>query len=316
MPEVVTLGEPLVQLNAVTTGPLRYVTYFERHVAGAEANVAVGAVRMGLTSGLISSVGNDEFGKLIIQSLRGEGVDVTQIKTDGAAPTGVYFVQRGYPRPGRSSVLYYRRGSAASRLGADDVRASYIKNAKWLHLTGITPALSDSCRSACERAFEIARKSGIKISFDTNIRPALWDSRDAKGVLLPMVSRADLLFTDPDDTRVLVGEGEPARAAKLLRERGPATVVIKLGREGAQAFTGKGTFKQKAYDVPVVDPIGAGDAFAAIFICGVMKGWSTGKCLQAAAVAGALVITARGDEENIPSEPEIQEFLGDVKERE
>jgi len=93
-------------------------------------------------------------------------------------------------------------------------------------------------------------------------------------------------------------------------------VVMKLGREGAQAFTGKGTFKQKAYDVPVVDPIGAGDAFAAIFICGVMKGWSTGKCLQAAAVAGALVITARGDEENIPSEAEIQEFLRDVKENE
>lgn len=314
MPEVVTLGEPLVQLNALTTGPLRYVTYFERHVAGAEANVAVGAVRMGLTSGLISSVGNDEFGKLIIQSLRGEGVDVTQIKTDGAAPTGVYFVQRGYPRPGRSAVLYYRRGSAASRLGVDDVRASYIKTAKWLHLTGITPALSDSCRSACEKAFEIAQKSGVKISFDTNIRPALWDSRDTRSVLLPMVSRADLLFTDPDDSRVLVGEGEPARAARRLMELGPATVVIKLGGEGAQAFTAKGAFKQKAFEVPVVDPIGAGDAFAAIFISGIEKGWSTAKCLQAAAVAGALVITTRGDVENIPSEPEIQEFLGDVKE--
>jgi len=314
LPEGVTLGEPLVQLNALTTGPLRYVTYFERHVAGAEANVAVGAVRMGLTSGLISSVGNDEFVKLIIQSLRGEGVDVTQIKTDGAALTGVYFVQRGYPRPGRSAVLYYRRGSAASRLGADDVRASYIKGAKWLHLTGITPALSDSCRSACEKAFEIAQKSGVKISFDTNIRPALWDSRDARSVLLPMVSRADLLFTDPDDSRVLVGEGEPSRAARRLMELGPATVVIKLGGEGAHAFTAKGAFKQKAFEVPVVDPIGAGDAFAAIFISGIVKGWSISRCLQAAAVAGALVITTRGDVENIPSEPEIQEFLGDVKE--
>ncbi|WP_243678343.1 PfkB family carbohydrate kinase [Vulcanisaeta distributa] len=118
MPEVVALGEPLVQFNAVTDGPLRHVTYFEKHATGTEANVCVALVRLGVSCGLITRLGADEFGLFIYNWLRGgEGVDVSHIKFDPERPTGIYFVQRNYPIPGVSDVLYYRRGgSAASAL--------------------------------------------------------------------------------------------------------------------------------------------------------------------------------------------------------
>ncbi len=309
MPEVVTLGEPLIQMNAVSTGPIRHVVYFEKHVAGAEANFAVGATRMGLTSGLIARVGDDEFGRCILMTLRGEGVDTSQIEVDKSAPTGVYFIQRGYPRLGKSIMFYYRKGSAASKLGPDDINPSYIKKAKLLHLTGITPALSSSCKAACERALEIAHQSGVKVSFDTNIRRKLWSSEEAKTTLLGMIPRTKILLTDPEDSQILVGDKNPGRAAKRLMEKGPSMVVMKLGSHGSIAFSGHSTVRQRAYIVPIIDPVGAGDAFAGAFVSGILKGWSIKKSLEAGSVAGALVATRRGDQENIPSIQDIQEFL-------
>lgn len=115
MPEVVALGEPLVQFNAVTDGPLRHVTYFEKHATGTEANVCVALVRLGVSCGLITRLGADEFGLFIYNWLRGgEGVDVSHVKFDTERPTGIYFVQRNYPIPGVSDVLYYRRGGSAA----------------------------------------------------------------------------------------------------------------------------------------------------------------------------------------------------------
>ena len=268
MPEVVTLGEPLIQLNAVSVGPLRSVVYFEKHVAGAEANFAVGAARMGLTSGLIGRVGDDEFGKCILMTLREEGVDTTQIAVDSKGPTGVYFIQRSYPSPGKSTMFYYRSGSAASRLGPDDVKTGYVKKASLLHLTGITPALSDSCKAACDKALSVARQFRVKISLDTNIRPKLWSLNEARSTLLPLISTTNILLTDPEDSEILVGERNPAKAAKMLMERGPSIVVIKLGSAGSIAFSGQKAFKHRAYKVPTIDPIGAGDAFAAAFVSG------------------------------------------------
>ena len=148
MPDVVTIGEMMVQFNPITTGPLRHVAYFEKHAAGAEANFAVGMVRIGFSAGFISRVGDDEFGKYILTVLKGEGVDVSRVTVDREAPTGIFFVQRGFPIPGRSSVTYYRKGSAASRLSTRDLDHEYVKGSRLFHITGITPALSETCREA------------------------------------------------------------------------------------------------------------------------------------------------------------------------
>lgn len=309
MPEVVTLGEIMVMFMPTDTGPLRHINFFQKFVAGAEGNFAIGVVRMGLSAGFIGRVGNDEFGKFIINVLRGEGVDVSKVKIDNNAPTGIFFVQRGFPIPNRSIMIYYRKGSAGSKLCLDDLDAEYIGNAKLLHVTGITPALSHSCFEAVKSAIEIAQEYKTKISLDTNIRLKLWSKQKARETLIPLIRKADIIITDTHDSEILVKENNVQKIIKKYRDLGPSVVVIKMGEKGALAATETAIVQKPAYDVPFVDEIGAGDAFSAGFISCLLKGLPIDKALEIANAAGALVVTSKGNIENIPSMEEIQEFL-------
>jgi sugar/nucleoside kinase (ribokinase family) len=309
MLDVVTIGEVMVQFNATSDGPLRHVTLFEKHAAGAEANFAIGMTRLGFKAGIITRLRDDEFGKYIINLLRGEGLDISRIKFEHNAPNGVYFIQRNYPIPGKSSVLYYRKGSAASKMTIDDIDSEYIQNAKLFHLTGITPALSTSCKEASFKALRIASEAGVTISLDTNIRLSLWNEKEARATLLPMLEKADIVLTEPQDAEILLGTKEPEAIAKKIFKMGPKTVAIKLGEEGAVAFTNKMSAKKPAFKVPVLDVIGAGDAFAAGFISSLLRGLSLEDALEIGNVAGALVVTVRGDFENMPSLDDVKRFL-------
>jgi len=310
MLDIVTMGEMLVQFNSVTVGPLRHSVYFEKHAAGAEANFAVGMARMGFNVGYITHVGEDEFGKYIISVLKGEGIDISRVRIDKEAPTGVYFIQRNYPIPSKSSVLYYRKGSAASRLSPEDVDLDYIKQAKLFHLSGITPALSESCKEASLKALKTASENRVMISFDTNIRLRLWSKEKARETLLPMLRDATIVLTEPDDAEILLGKREPEHIIDAVLQMGcPKIVVVKLGEEGAVAATEAGSVKKPAFKVPVVDAIGAGDAFAAGFISSIMRGLPMDKALEIGNAAGALVVMTRGDIENLPSMEDVEKFL-------
>lgn len=302
MPELVTLGEALIQFNALSKGPLRHVSLFEKHVAGAEANVAVCVSRMGRSAAFIGKVGDDEFGRCIEAWLRGERVDTTWLKIEPGAPTGIYFVQRGYPIPSRSTMVYYRRGSAGSRLSPEDVAEEAFKDARIVHLTGITPALSQTSREACFKALDLAEKNNVSISIDTNIRPALWPSlEDASKVVMSLVEKADILFTDPTDSEILIGESEPERIIEVFRGLGIETVVLKLGERGAIASSGSEKARAEAIKVEVEDPIGAGDALAGTFLACHLAGRSLFESLRRATLVGSLVTTVRGDQEMIPT---------------
>jgi sugar/nucleoside kinase (ribokinase family) len=309
MLDVVTLGEILIQLNAVSNGPLRHVTFFEKHAAGAEANFAIGMTRLGFKAGIITRVRDDEFGKYIINLLRGEGLDISKIKYENETPNGVYFIQRNYPIPGKSSVLYYRKGSAASKMSVGDVDVEYIKNARLLHLTGITPALSSSCKEACFEALKIASEAGITISVDTNIRLSLWSDEEARKTLLPMIEKANIVLTEPQDAEILLGNRNPEDIAKKILRMGPETVAIKLGEEGAAAYTKRKIARKSAFKVPTEDVIGAGDAFAAGFIYSLLRGLDLDDALEIGNAAGALVVTVKGDFENMPSIDDVKKFL-------
>jgi len=305
-PDVVTLGESLIQLNAVTRGPLRHVTLFERHVAGAETTVAVCVRRQGLSSGLITRVGDDEFGKCILNWVRGEGVDTSQIRVDTEAPTGIYFVQRGFPIPSESKMFYYRKGSAGSRISPSDVDPDYLGAAKLFHTTGITPALSETALEATRKALEISISNNLIVSFDTNIRPVLWGSIDnAVRVLTPIIEKVDILFTDPRDASILLNVQDVDQMIDGFLKFGVETVVLKMGRKGAIAANRREKVSVQALEVYVEDPIGAGDAFAGTFITSRLKGRSPEESLKRAVIAGSLVVTVRGDEECLPSEEEI-----------
>ncbi|WP_188597122.1 sugar kinase [Thermocladium modestius] len=316
--DIVAVGEPLVQLNAVTRGPLRHVQYFEKHSTGSEANVCVAAARLGMRSGLITRLGNDEFGLFIRDWLRGEGVDVSRVVMDGEHPTGIYFVQRGYPVPGVSDVVYYRHGSAASFLSEEDVDRDYVRESRVLHTTGITLAISESARSAAMLAMDEARRAGALVSLDLNIRRKLWRNMDeAVDVVGKAMAKAGVVFMDEEEASMILGaEGVDAAFREAERRFGLTKVVLKLGRRGSVARWDGEEERVNAFEVPVEDPIGAGDAYVGVFLSSMLKGMGLRKSMVRASAAAAMVVTVRGDEENLPREGDIDVFLrgfgGDV----
>jgi 2-dehydro-3-deoxygluconokinase len=294
--DMVTLGETMVLMLAEQIGPLREATTFRRMVAGAEANVAIGLSRLGQTAGWIGRVGEEEFGRAILFRLRGEGVDVSRAKYDSSAPSGLMIRERREIGP--IDVIYYRRNSAASRLSPDDLDADYIASARYLHLTGITPALSASCRETVFAAAEIARARGVPVTLDPNLRLKLWTKEEFRSTLLDLSTRADIILPGLDEAEILTGESDAEAAARALLDHSPTLqlVIIKDGANGTTAFTREGKTFAPAVKLPrIVDPVGAGDAFAAGFLAGQLRGMDMASSLALANRCGAHATTASGD---------------------
>jgi 2-dehydro-3-deoxygluconokinase len=313
-PEVVTLGECLVSLVASSTGPLSETATFERHIAGAEANVAVGLARLGRSVAYIGRVGRDGFGTAVVRKLRGEGVNVDHLAlADGS--TGVMIRERR--AFGSAQVLYFRRDSAASGLGPGDVDAAaeLLNAARWLHVTGITPALSATARAAVMRAIEVARESNATISLDLNLRRKLWSEAEAAVVLRELASRADVVMGDEDEVKLVLGGTAERNSgddlAKRLRELGPKTAIVKLGANGAVAAEeGRRTVRVAGLSVPsIVDPVGAGDGFAAGYIAATLEGQSVEVALRSANACAASVLGVIGDMAGLPDRAELDRLL-------
>ena len=318
MTEVVTLGECLIAFVATSPGPLAEAAIFERFVAGAEANVAVGLTRLGHSVAFIGRVGADGFGDAIRRRLRGEGVDTTHLAADHDGPTGLMFRERRVLGP--AQVVYARRGSAGSRLSAADVdRASQtgvFDGARWLHLTGITPALSADAHAATGRAVELARAAGLTISLDLNLRRRLWSDETAALVLRALAPGVDVVFGSPDELAVLVGgtaADDPADLARAATALGPALAVAKLGAGGALAVerdTPRRAIARPAVALPVVvDPVGAGDAFCAGFIAARLDGGDLTVALAVANACGAAAAATIGDQTGLPDRAELAAIL-------
>jgi 2-dehydro-3-deoxygluconokinase len=314
-PEVITLGEALASFLASTPGSLAEATAFERHVAGAEANVAVGLVRLGHTVAFIGRVGDDGFGSAIARKLRGEGVDVTHLITD-PAPTGVMFRERRFL--GASAVAYHRSGSAGSRLAVDDVERAAdggaIETARWLHLTGITPALSATARAATIRARELARAAGLTTSLDLNLRRRLWSDDEAAPVLRELAAGVDVVLGSTDELALLAGsdvDGTPEEQVAAAIGLGPSIAVAKLGADGVLGLEAGGTpVLVPPIAVPlVIDPVGAGDAFCAGFIAGRLDGTDLATALRMGNACGALAVAASGDQAGLPDRAELARLL-------
>ncbi len=294
----------MVLLLAEQSGPMREAFTFSRHIAGAESNLAIGLSRLEHAAGWISRVGDDEFGRAIVFRVRGEGVDTSHVVHDPLAPTGI--VVRERREAGPIEQVYYRRGSAASRMRAADLDAAYVGDARFLHLTGITPALSASCRETVFAAAEIARAAGVAVVLDPNYRSKLWDPSEARSVMRDLATRCDLVLPGLDEAELLSGESEPEAAARALAKLGPSTVVVKLGAQGALALTGDEVVRAPGTPLErVVDPVGAGDAFAAGFLSGLLRGFDTTAALRLANRCGALAMLSPGDMEALPRWEEV-----------
>ncbi len=308
MSEVVTFGETMVMFSPEQSGPLRYVQSFQKKIAGSESNVAIGLVRLGHSCSWISRIGQDEFGQFILHEIRGEGVDTTGVIVDAQLPTGIMFKE---VRSGRETkVYYYRKDSAASRLCANDIKASYFESAKLLHLTGINPALGTSCLEATQKAIQIARQNGMLISFDPNLRLKLWNKEKAREVLTALLPQVDIVLPGLDESQILLGTLEPEQLLDEFLKLGVKTIALKMGTNGTWVATENARYKVATFEIEhVVDPIGAGDAFAAGFLSGILEGLPLEECGRMANAMGAMAVTTVGDFEGLPDRRQLEAFF-------
>lgn len=313
-PELIAVGEPLIALLAAGSAPLADVESFSRHVAGAEANVAVGLARLGHRVLYVGRVGADGFGRAIVRRLRGEEVDVSGVVVDAARRTGLMVRERRVLGP--SEVVYHRSDSAGSALEPSDVDAvaGAFASAQWLHLTGITPALSESADRAILRAIELARAAGVRVSFDVNLRRRLWSDEEAAARLHPIVTGADLVFGDADELAVVAGlalSADGLEAARALRAEGSRSVVVKRGPAGATLVgEGEPSTAPAVQIARVVDPVGAGDAFCAGYLAALLDGLDPVTALRWGNACAAAVLTVEGDLTGLPSRVELEHLVG------
>lgn len=271
---VVTLGESMILLTAQDQLPLDVTDGCSLGVAGAESNVALYLADAGIPVGWVSAVGTDPFGGRMLHYLDSRGVDTTGVHRDGARRTGVFFKNQG---PGGTTVHYYRAGSAASAMGEGTLETlgrmlASGSGTRILHLSGITAALSDSCRELSFAAMALARESNVAISFDVNYRAGLWPVADAAPVLQELANQADLVLVGLDEAQDLWG----LETAAQLRDHlpGAGEVVVKDGGNGATWLGPAPEIFAPAPAVDVVEVVGAGDAFAAGFLAARLAGHS------------------------------------------
>lgn len=308
MPEVVTLGETMVLFSPDQQGPLRYIHHFSKRIAGAESNVAIGLARLGHSSGWIGNVGEDEFGEFVVREIRAEGVDVSRVRKVKDAPTGIMFKELNEGR--ETKVTYYRRLSAASRMVPDELDREYIRGARLLHISGITPALSSSCLETVFEAASIARSGGVKVCFDPNIRLKLWSAGEAAETIKSILPLADIVLPGIDEGRILFGADSADEIIDQCLRRGAEIVALKLGANGCIVSDANQRHQVSPFAVgKILDTVGAGDAFAAGFIAGLLENMPLIQCGRLANAMGAFAVTVSGDIEGLPVRGQLEQFM-------
>ena len=322
MLKFLTFGETLIQRNADYIGPYDPEGSYTRHVAGAESNVALDIRkllpnRVGAT--WVSRLGADADGDMILEQLRGR-VEVAAPQVSGQN-TGIQILN--HLGGGEVTRRYRRAGSAASRLSADEV-LPHLDGSDLVHVTGITPALSETCERATLSIMCLARERGIPVSMDVNYREALWSPRAARKVCERMLRYASLFKVGHDEAETIWGGGLSAEEfAKKFRRGGTLVTVVTTGERGAAAYDGASLVRHDGFSVDVIDPVGAGDAFVAGFLAGIFERHTmTGffamgaderasvmrDALELGNACGALVCTRHGDTEPMPSLNEARAF--------
>jgi sugar/nucleoside kinase (ribokinase family) len=306
--DVFTLGETMVLFQPDQMQPLEYIHHFPKRIGGAESNVAIGLARLGHQVGWHSKLGDDPFGRFILKTVRGEGVHTSSCLFTKEAPTGLIFKEQLSPED--VNVYYYRKGSSASLMMPDELDEEYIAQAKILHVSGITPALSESCYQTVMKAIELAKKNGLKVVFDPNLRLKLWSEEKAKMVFNEIASYADIILPGLDEGQLMTGETEVEEVAEALMNGEDKIIIIKLGSKGAYVHSKEEKMYVQGFPVKrVVDPVGAGDGFAAGVLSGLLREDSLEVTVRRANAIGAMVVGTSGDIEGLPSLPAVEQYM-------
>ena len=312
MAEVLTIGEPMGLFVAQEAKPLKDVQTFTRLVCGAEVNFSIGLSRLGHTVSYVSRVGSDPIGQHIRDFLKENGIEDSYVQIDREHLTGMQFKEMA-PEGTDPLVVNYRRHTAFSHFAPEDLRGIDWQGVKHVHVTGIPAALSDSCCASVEALMDAAHAHEATVSFDPNLRPALWPSHKVMvRTLNRLAAKTDLILPGLGEGKILTGLEKPEQIADFYLARGAKAVVIKLG--GSKGAYGKER-EGKEFIAPsfrvehVVDTVGAGDGFAVGTVSALLEGRTLEEAALRGAAIGALAIMSAGDNEGLPNRTELQHFM-------
>ncbi|MGE8080193.1 sugar kinase [Peribacillus loiseleuriae] len=307
--DIITIGDGMITFDPQTKGPLRFVNQFERKIGGAELNVILGCARLGLKAGWISRLGKDEFGRHIINTMRGEGIDVSEVKMVEGYATSLNFKE--VQESGSGRTFYYRTKSPTETLTQELLPEEYIRQAKILHVTGVFPAIQENNRAVILRALQIAKKHGVKVSLDPNIRLKLWSKEQARNTILSYLPYVDYLLVGRDELELIFETSNDLELMEAMSLYTFEQVVVKDGASGCYSLINGAWVHTPGMRVAkVVDTVGAGDGFDSGFLFGTIQGWPIQKTLEFANAIGAMVVQVQGDNEGLPYLEEVEVFLG------
>ncbi|CAM3471817.1 2-dehydro-3-deoxygluconokinase [Bordetella sputigena] len=301
--DIVGLGEPLIEFNQTRPGHPEFLQGY----GGDTSNAIIAAARQGARCAYLTRIGADVFGEQLMQLWRDENVDTGGAMIDPHAHTGLYFVQHG---PEGHVFSYMRHGSAASRMNPEDLRHGLVERAAFLHVSGISLAISATACDTVFAAIERARAAGTQVCLDSNLRLRLWPVDRARAILREAMSLADIFLPSMDDMRHLTGHADPGRTLDWIRAAGaPGVIVLKLGREGAILDDGHGRIIVPGLVVDAVDATGAGDCFAGSLLAKRARGADWGAAVHYANAAAALSTRGFGAVQPLPTAVEVEAFL-------
>ncbi len=296
--DLVALGEVMLRLAAPSPQRLEQTGALEVQIGGAEANVAAACARLGLRTALISALPADHaWGDRTVREMTGHGVDCAGVLRRPGSRMGLYFLEYGLaPRPVR--VLYDRKDSALSRLLPDEVDWRLVRQARLVHLSGVTAALGDNLREVIRRALEEEAAARVPVSFDVNYRSRLWSPKEARDFLSEILPGLGYLFIGSDEAETVFElTGMPEQVLPQLRQRAPtATIALTMGEKGSAVLAGEAIVRpSRLYSVSPVDRVGAGDAYAAGYLWATLSGRPPQQAVDAATALAALKCTIWGD---------------------
>ncbi len=299
-PDLLCLGEPMVEFNAQPDG--RWLYGF----GGDVSNVAVAAARQGADVGMVTAIGQDSFGNDLLDLWDAEGVDVSNVQKVEGAPTGIYFVRHGVDA---HTFEYRRAGSAASKMSPETVPTKAIRATRCLHLSGISQAISESALNTCDAAVEQAADAGTLVSFDPNLRLGLWSLEKARTAIHRVAGKCEFLLPGLDDARQLTGLTTPKDIIAYYLDLGAGCVALTLGAEGALVGDGEEVTHISGRPAQQVDANGAGDCFDGAFLARVLAGDDVTAAAKYAVAAASLSVQSFGAIAPIPIAAQVHEAL-------
>ena len=304
--DLVTFGEAMIRFSPPAAQRLEQASSLEASVGGSELNVAVLAARLGLGSRWVSRLPDNALGRLIAARATEHGVDA-HVEWTAEARVGLYFVETGGARI--SNVLYDRAGSAISRVTPGSIDwASAFAGARWYHVSGITPALSDGAAKVTAESLVAAQQAGLTVSYDLNYRAKLWSAEQARAVQEPLMEYVDLLIAGEEDARLIFNAESAASLAQRF-EIGAVAITLRDNPCSAIIAADGKVYSAPRFEVETVDPIGAGDAFSGGLIVSRLENRAWDDALRFATATAALKHTIPGDF-CLVTRTEVERLLG------